>query len=255
MAVGKQKRVSKGKKGQKKAVDPFVRKEWYEVKAPTVFKNRTVCKTPVTRTTGTKIASEGLKGRVFEACLADLSTNEEDCYRKIRLVAEDVQGKTVLCNFHGLDMTTDKLRSLVRKWQQLIECMVDVKTTDGYTLRCFCIGFTKKAPNQVRKASYAYASQVKQIRDKMIEIIQREAAGQDLKGLFSKMLPEVFGREIEKACHNIYPLHSVFIRKVKIIKKPKFDIGKLLELHGESASSGAKGGAKEFNEPAVQAEV
>ena len=38
----------------------------------------------------------------------------------------------------------DKLRSMVRKWQTLIEAHVDVKTTDGFTLRMFCIGFTKK---------------------------------------------------------------------------------------------------------------
>lgn len=43
-----------------------------------------------------------------------------------------------------MDFTTDKLRSLVRKWQTLIECNVDVKTTDGFTLRMFCISFTKK---------------------------------------------------------------------------------------------------------------
>ena len=49
----------------------------------------------------------------------------------------------------GMDFTTDKLRALVRKWQTLIESHVDVKTTDGYTLRMFCIGFTKKRPGQV----------------------------------------------------------------------------------------------------------
>ena len=49
----------------------------------------------------------------------------------------------------GMDFTTDKLRSLVRKWQTLIEAHVEVKTTDGYVLRMFCIGFTKKRAGQV----------------------------------------------------------------------------------------------------------
>ena len=40
-------------------------------------------------------------------------------------------------------------------------------------------------------------------------------------------IPDAFGRDIEKSCQSIYPLHDVFIRKVKVLKKPKFD-GKYL---------------------------
>ena len=62
-----------------------------------------------------------------------------------------------------MDFTTDKLRSLVRKWQTLIEAHVDVKTTDNYTLRMFCIAFTKKRQNQNKKTSYAQSSQIRQV--------------------------------------------------------------------------------------------
>ncbi|MBA0647610.1 hypothetical protein Gohar_008280, partial [Gossypium harknessii] len=180
------------------------------------------------------IASEGLKHRVFEVSLADLQGGDEDhAYRKIRLRAEDVQGKNVLTNFWGMNFTTDKLRSLVRKWQTLIEAHVDVKTTDNYTLRMFCIGFTKRRPNQVKRTCYAQSSQIRQIRRKMREIMTAQATSCDLKELVQKFIPEMIGKEIEKATSSIYPLQNVFIRKVKILKAPKFDLGKLMEVHGD----------------------
>merc|ERR1712018_929367 len=107
------------------------KKDWYDVKAPSMFNIRQIGKTLVTRTQGTKIASEGLKGRVFEVSLADLQTDEV-AFRKFKLVAEEVQGRNVLTNFHGMDLTTDKLRSMVKKWQTLINANVDVKTTDVF---------------------------------------------------------------------------------------------------------------------------
>lgn len=87
-------------------MDPFLKKEWYDIKAPGYFKTRKVGKTLITRTTGTKIASEGLKGRVFEVNLAELQGgDEEQGYRKFQLVAEDVKGTDILTNFHGMDLT------------------------------------------------------------------------------------------------------------------------------------------------------
>jgi len=234
MAVGKNKKLGKKKKGgARKLADPFSKKEWYDVRAPSSFQIRGVGKTVVTKTQGTKNSRDSLLGRVFESSLGDLKPNgEDDAYRKFKLKVEDIQGNNCLTNFYGMDLTTDKLRSLVRKWHSLIETHADVKTSDGYTLRLFCIGFTKRRPNQIKKTSYAQSAQAKQIRKKMHEIMVREASTVDLHELVLKFIPETIGREIEKATDGIYPLQNVLIRKVKMLKAPKLDIGRLLELHG-----------------------
>jgi small subunit ribosomal protein S3Ae len=188
------------------------------------------------------VASDSLKGRVFTISLADLSKeNAEDVdYRKIKLVAEEVQGKAVLTNFYGMDMTRDKLNSLIRKWQTLIEASVDATTTDGYRLRLFAIAFTKRRMNQVRKTSYAKTSQVSAIRKKMVDIMKTQVETNDLKELVKKFIPEALGKEIEKACANIYPLQNVFIRKVKTIKSPRFDVSRLMEMHGDASEDVGK---------------
>ncbi|VDM70307.1 unnamed protein product [Strongylus vulgaris] len=174
MAVGKNNNKMGKKGGKKKAVDPFARKEWFDIKAPSMFYNRQVGKTLINRTQGTKIASEGLKGRVFEVSLADLNDSEAD-FRKFKLVCEDVQGKNVLTNFHAMSMTRDKLCSIVKKWHTLIEANGVFKTTDGYVLHLFCIGFTKRSPNQVKKTTYTKASKVRKIRARMLELMKRES--------------------------------------------------------------------------------
>ena len=38
------------------SVDPFSKKDWYDIKAPTTFTQRSLGKTLVTRTAGTKVS-------------------------------------------------------------------------------------------------------------------------------------------------------------------------------------------------------
>jgi len=53
---------------------------------------------------------------------------------------------------------------------------------------------------------------------------------------------------LKNKCKFIYPLNNIYIRKVKTVKKPKFDAVKLNELYKEAPESkGVKvaGGANE----------
>ena len=140
----------------------------------------------------------------------------------------------------------------MRKWQTLIEANITVKTTDDYLLRLFAIGFTKRRPNQIKKTTYAASSQIRAIRKKMTEIITREAGSCTLQQLTAKLIPEVIGREIEKSTQGIYPLQNVHIRKVKLLKQPKFDLGSLLALHGESSGEDGQKVEREFKEVVLE---
>jgi len=246
MAVGKNKKLKSGKKlGRKGAKDPFLRKEWYDVIAPNNFAQRKVCKTCVNKTMGLKIASDALKGRVFETNLADLQKDEDFAYRKMKFRVDEVEGRRCLTDFHGMDLTNDRLKSLVRKWQSLIEAHVDVKTLDGYVVRMFCIAFTAKQENAVRHkghplTTYAQTGRIHLIRKRMMEIMRREASVCSLHELVNKLIPEVIAKQIKKSCFGIYPIDNVFIRKVKLLKTPKFDVNKLMEIHGAGAEDTGK---------------
>mmetsp|Transcript_6088 Transcript_6088/g.14692 ORF Transcript_6088/g.14692 Transcript_6088/m.14692 type:complete len:262 (-) Transcript_6088:141-926(-) len=233
MAIGKNKRVPRKKgKGKKKIVDPFSRKDWFEIKAPNVFGVRDVGYTMGTKTSGQRLVRDNVMNRVIEASLSDLMPkSEDDAYRKFKLKVGEVDGKNLLTYFWGMGITTDKLRSLVRKWTTLIEAQADVKTTDGTTVRIFCIGFTYPRGNQRRQTSYAQKGQIRAIRKKMVEIIIREASSVDIHDLVKKLMSESIGKEIQKHTQFIYPLQNVLIRKVKTIKANKVDVGKLLESH------------------------
>lgn len=180
-----------------------------------------------------ELAVDGLKGRIFEINMADLNGEEEQGYRKVKLSCEDVQGRNCLTDFAGLDMTRNHLCSLIRKWHSLIEAHVDVKTTDGYQLRMFAIAFTQRRKNQVKSTCYLRSSKAKIIRKKMVEVMHAEASKSTLRELVRKIPLQMIEKAIEATTRMVFPLQNIFVRKIKVIKKPKFDLTKLMELHGD----------------------
>jgi len=115
---GKNKRLTKGKKGgKKKIIDSMSRKEWFDFKAPAPFDSKPFGKTCITKTTGTRIATELIKGRVVEVSLADLKNNSDNlAWRKVKLQVEDVEGRFCRTSFYGMNITRDQLCKFIRKW-------------------------------------------------------------------------------------------------------------------------------------------
>ena len=200
-----------------------------------MFTNRKFTKTPVNQSAGKKLSSDTLKGRVFEMNLADLNAGGA-AYKKIRLIIDDAsesKNRTALTNFHGMDTTRDHLCSLIRKWHTIIEAVVDAKTSDGFVLRFFPIAFTQRGKYQLKATTYAKRSQIKQIRKKMAEVITREVSKTSLKDLVSKLITEKIPTEITTQAKKIFPIANCIIRKVKTLKRPRFDITQLLSIHSD----------------------
>jgi small subunit ribosomal protein S3Ae len=201
-----------------------LKKEWWTVKAPGMFMNRTFTKSPVNVSAGKKLSSETMKGRVYESNLGDL--HNINTYKKIQLIVDDTasgENKTCLTNFHGFDTTKDHINSLIMKWHTLIETFVDCKTTDGFLLRLFPIAFTQRNKYQLRATTYAQVSQVKQIRRQMRQITARFISKHTLKDCVNGLIHENLAKEMTDAAKKIFPIKHCIIRKVKTIKRPRYD--------------------------------
>jgi len=57
-----------------------------------------------------------------------------------------------------------------------------------------------------------------------------------LRELFKKFIGDQIGKTITKECSKIFPLENVLIKKVKVLKKPKFDLTKLMELYSTNTN-------------------
>ena len=201
-----------------------------------MFINRKFTKTPVNQSAGKKLSSDALKGRVFEVNLGDLNGQGALAYKKIKLIVDDAseaKNRTALTNFYGMDTTKDHLCSLIRKWHTLIEATVDAKTSDGFLMRFFPIAFTQRGKHQLQATTYAQRSQIKQIRRKMVEVITKEVSKTSLKDLVVKLIQEKIPTEITTQAKKIFPISNCIIRKVKTVKRPRFDISQLLSIQSD----------------------
>lgn len=202
-----------------------------------MFTERNFTVSPVNVTAGERFSHEMMKGRVYTVSLGDL--NQVSAHKKIKLIVDEESEpgtKLALTNFYGMDTTRDHLCSLIKKWHSLIECFVDVKTSDGFLLRFFVVASTKKAKKQQKATSYAQHSQIKQIRKIMHTAVTKEVKRSTLKDIVPKLLADTISEEITKKAKKIFPIQNCIIRKVKTVKRPKFDMTQLLNIHAETST-------------------
>jgi small subunit ribosomal protein S3Ae len=181
-------------------------KQWFKVVSPEMFGRAPV---------GETVANdpERVVGRVIETTLGDLTNNFSKQNTKLRFKVDRIAGDAAYTKFMGHEMTSDYVRSLVKRRTSRIDAIVDVTTTDGYQVRVKPSCFTVKR---------ARANQVKSIRDISKNVVLAKSNGLDLSQLVQEVVLGKLSLDIYKEAKMVYPLRRVEIRKMEIMGEPGF---------------------------------
>merc|ERR1712151_34176 len=230
MAKGKNKQISKrgGARGKQER-HPFTRKQWYKIQSPpNVHNSVQVGWTPVNKTVGTKLSKDGLMNRVCEVSFGDIQDPTNFAWKKIRMQVEEVKGSTLYSSFYGINIIREKLYNYLRKRMSLIDAVADIKTQDGYILRCLMTTFTARKTNQKKLNTYAKHSQVRAIRKAFVRYITKRAASSTIGDFARDVINDDISQKLLERGKKIFPLSHVLVRKVKVLKKSKIDVNKLV---------------------------
>ena len=227
MAKGKNKRLGKKGKGNKKGdKHTFLKKEWHKLVSPSDLKNtRMVGWTCVNKTSGTKKSYDYLKGRIGEITVADISDKmaKEDLNRKIKIYVEDVKDGSCYTSFYGYDLARETIDSIIRKRSSLIDIYCDVRTKDNYIYRIFLTSISTRGYEQCKINSYTKSSTIKLLRKRTVQYLQTEIKKLTSERFANNVIEMELQKNLKAIMRKVYPNLLVFVRKVKMIRKGEAD--------------------------------
>jgi len=187
------------RKVQKK-LDKWKSKSWYNIETPEFIGRNNI---------GTTLAEEPaqLIGRIVEATVGDLTNDFSKHNTKLKFRINDVNGDVAQTRFIGHEITTDYLRSIVKRQTSRIDTNLKVTTKDGYTVRVKPICFTVKR---------ARTSQIEGIREVMDSTVKERAKDLNFEQFVEEAIMGKLSASIYRNAKNIYPLRRVEIRKTEV---------------------------------------
>lgn len=187
------------KKVQRK-LDGWKSKEWYNIEAPVYLKRSIV---------GNTMAGDPslLVGRKIEVTVGELTNDMTKNNTKVVLRVNNIVGDTATTDLIGHELTTDYIRSIVKRQTSRIDANIDVRTKDGYVIRVKPTCFTIKR---------ARSSQITAIREMMVDIVKKRASESDFETFMQEAILGRLSAAIYRQAKFIYPLRRVEIRKTQV---------------------------------------
>jgi len=185
--------------------DTWKEKKWYKIMTPTEFGDAEIGTTP------SRDPDMLLKRRV-ESSMRELTGDFSKQYVKLYFQINNVAGDTANTKFVGHHVTTDYVRSMIRRGTSRIDAIKDVKTKEGYTVNVHILAITVKR---------AKSSQQKFIRETMGRLIEEAVEGKTFPELVEAVVSGKMASSIYHETKKIYPLKRVEIIKTRVVEEPK----------------------------------
>jgi small subunit ribosomal protein S3Ae len=199
-------KVKKMAKARRRRVrDTWKEKQWYKITTPKEFGDAEIGTTPARD-------PEILIKRRIESSLRELSGDFSKQYIKLYFQINEVAGDTANTKFVGHQVTTDYVRSMIRRGTSRIDTISNVNTKDGYKTKIHILAITVKR---------AKSSQQKFIRETMDNLVQDAAKGKTFPELIEDVISGKMASYIYHEAKKIYPLKRVETIKTHVIEEPK----------------------------------
>ena len=183
--------------------DTWKEKQWYKIMTPKEFGEAEIGTTPA------RDPSMLIRRRV-ESSLRELSGDFSKQYIKLYFQINDVAGETANTNFVGHQVTSDYVRSMIRRGTSRIDAITHVKTQDDTKMKIHVLAITIKR---------AKSSQQKFIRETMEKLVADAAADKKFRDLVEDIITGKLASQIYHEAKKIYPLKRVEIVKTRVIEE------------------------------------
>jgi len=184
--------------------DTWKEKRWYKIMTPTEFGDAEIGTTPARD-------PDMLLKRSVESSMRELTGDFSKQYVKLYFQINNVAGDTANTKFVGHHVTTDYVRSMIRRGTSRIDTITDIKTKEGYTVNVHILAITVKR---------AKSSQQKFIRETMGRLIQEAVEGKTFPEVIEGVVSGKIASSIYHETKKIYPLKRVEIIKTQVIEEP-----------------------------------
>jgi small subunit ribosomal protein S3Ae len=154
---------------------------------------------------------EILVKRRVESSMRELTGDFSKQYVKLYFQINDVAGDIANTKFVGHHVTTDYVRSMIRRGTSRIDTLSEITTKEGYKVNVHIIAITVKR---------AKASQQKFIRETMANLIQQAVDGKTFPEFVEGVISGKMASSIYHETKKIYPLKRVEIIKTQVAEEP-----------------------------------